>query len=87
MIKKCDNRRRPRMNTELYQMYRKLKLSDSVLNYCSKIEEKLKEQRESKERTTPTLLWIQATNSFLSRDRRQLWIKSKTSLDVSMTKT
>ena len=24
------------MNTELYNMYRQLKISDSVLNYCSK---------------------------------------------------
>ena len=30
------------MNTELYNMYRQLKISDSVLNYCTKIEENLK---------------------------------------------
>ncbi|MBO5176095.1 MAG: methionine gamma-lyase family protein [Lachnospiraceae bacterium] len=35
------------MNAELYQMYRRLNLSDSVLNYCSKIEDGLKERFEA----------------------------------------
>ena len=35
------------MNTELYNMYRQLKISDSVLNYCTKIEENLKERFEA----------------------------------------
>ncbi|MBQ7104086.1 MAG: methionine gamma-lyase family protein [Anaerotignum sp.] len=38
------------MNTELYNMYRQLKISDSVLNYCSKIEENLKKRFEEIDR-------------------------------------
>ena len=35
------------MNTDLYNMYRQLKISESVLDYCSKIEEGLKERFET----------------------------------------
>ena len=38
------------MNPELQNMYRQLKLSDEVLNYCSDIEEGLKERFEEIDR-------------------------------------